>query len=275
MTLALDAVRQVIHPLGSALVAFSGGTDSALVLAVASQTLGQRVVALTGVSASLPADELAGAQAVARRLGVRHVLVETSELSDPEYAKNPVNRCYFCKRELYRRCGEVAGELGLAHVLDGFNADDERDHRPGRLAALERGIRSPLAEAGLSKAQVRAAAQELGLSVWDKPPSPCLSSRLPYGTPVTAERLAQIGAAEAALRSLGLREFRVRHHGEVARIELGESELPKLSSPQLRSEIDRAVKAAGYRFVSVDLEPFRSGRLNEGLVALRAGPAPG
>jgi uncharacterized protein len=257
-----------IRPLGSALVAFSGGIDSALVLAVASERNEASTVALTAVSPSLAAHELQSAQAFARSLGVRHILVETRELDDPDYAKNPANRCYFCKRELYARCFEIAASLGFDQVLDGFNADDERDHRPGRQAAIERKVRSPLAEAGLTKVAVREAARALGLPIWDKPSSPCLSSRLPYGTPVTIERLAQIEAAEAAMRALGFHEFRVRHLGEVARIEVAESELARLRIPELRGEVEEAVKGAGYGSVVVDPRPLQSGRLNEGLITL-------
>ena len=267
-TSPLDALRQAIEPIGSALVAFSGGIDSALVLAVAAERTRVPTVALTAVSPSLARHELEGAQALARRLGVRHLLVETRELDDPDYASNPTNRCYFCKRELYARCLETASSLGMEHVLDGFNADDEREHRPGRQAAVERQVRSPLVEAGLSKADVRKAARSLGLPIWDKPSSPCLSSRLPYGTPVTVERLAQIEAAEAVLRSFGFREFRVRHFGEAARIELAEAELPRLQSPELCTQVKEAIKASGYRSVAVDPRPFRSGRMNEGLVTL-------
>ncbi len=269
---ALDAklarARARVRELGSALVAFSGGADSALVLALAHAELGPRAVALTGTSASLPAQELEVARAFAQTLGVRHELVETRELEDPDYARNPIDRCYHCKKTLYAVCRATAARLGLAQVLDGFNADDARDHRPGRKAAIEAGVVSPLAEAGLTKAEVREAAHELGLAVWDKPATPCLSSRLPYGTAVTAERLATIGAAEAALHALGFGELRVRHHGDLARVELTEGGLARLADRAVRSQVDAAVKAAGYTFVAVDLEPFRSGRLNDVLVSL-------
>jgi uncharacterized protein len=264
-----------LQGLGSALVAFSGGADSALVLALAKEALGARAVALTGTSASLPAEELAAARAFAEKLGVRHEVIETRELADPDYARNPVDRCYYCKRTLYTQCAEVAQSLGLAHVVDGFNADDARDYRPGRRAAVEGAVVSPLAEAGLDKAMVRAAARALGLQVWDKPASPCLSSRLPYGTAVTPERLAQVGAAEAELRRLGFRELRVRHHGDVARVELTEEGLARLADSGLRAQVDAALKAVGYLFVAVDLEPFRSGRLNDVHVTLKlAGASP-
>jgi uncharacterized protein len=262
-TSPLDSVREIVATLGDALVAYSGGIDSALVLAVAAERTGAQTVALTAVSPSLARHELEAARTFARGLGVRHLLVDSRELDDPAYAANPTNRCYFCKRELYARCEATAANLGFSCVLDGFNADDASDHRPGRQAAVERGIRSPLAEAGLSKADVRDAAHQLGLPIWDKPASPCLASRLPYGTPVTVERLAQVEAAEAALRSLGFRELRVRHFGEAARIEIAEAELPRLDAPGLRRQVEAAVKATGYLSVAVDPRPLRSGRLNE------------
>ena len=266
---SLDLLRLAVRPLGSVVVAYSGGTDSALVLAVAAERAQRQIVALTAVSPSLARRELEGAQAFASQLGVRHMLVDSRELEDANYAANPVNRCYFCKRELYARCFETLASLGFEHVLDGFNADDRRDHRPGRQAAIERKVRSPLAEAGLSKADVREVARHLGLPIWDKPASPCLSSRVPYGTPVTPERLAQIEAAEEALRAIGFREFRVRHLEELARVEVAEAELTRARDPSVQAEIERVVQAAGYRFVQVDSRPLRSGRLNEGLITLR------
>jgi uncharacterized protein len=281
---ALQSLRLAVEPLGDVLVAFSGGVDSALVLAVAAERSpqgsgrgsgkrpGPRTIALTAVSPSLSQHEREGAKAFAGRLGVRHVFLESRELEDPAYAANPINRCYFCKRELYTRCLELASELGIDCVLDGFNADDARDHRPGRQAALERAVRSPLAEAGLSKAIVREVARSLGLTLWDKPASPCLSSRLPYGTGVTTERLGQVEAAEAALRAMGFREFRVRHFDTLARIEVCEAELHRALAPELRASIEAAVRGAGYQLVAIDREPLRSGRLNEGFVSLGRQP---
>jgi uncharacterized protein len=256
-----EALRRSLAAHGSALVAFSAGVDSTLVLALAAEVLGTRVLALTAHSPAVPGAERDAARALAARLGVRHLEVETHEGDDPGYVENSDQRCFHCKRELYRRCREVAASEGLAAVLDGFNADDRRDHRPGHRAALEAEVRSPLAEAGLDKEEVRAWSRELGLPTWDKPAQPCLASRNPYGTPVTPERLAQVERAEAAVRALGLRSFRVRHHGEVARLEVAEEELPGAFAQ--RQALCAALKASGYRSAALDLEPFRSGRLNE------------
>ena len=256
----LARLKEEIAACGSALVAFSAGVDSTLVLAVAREVLGPRAVALTAHSPSVPAVERAEARALAARLGVRHVEVESREQDDPRYVANGTDRCYFCKTELYRLCEETARAEGIPVVLDGFNADDRRDHRPGHRAATERRVRSPLAEAGLTKAEVRAWSAAYALPTWDKPQMACLASRIPYGTPVTPERLGQVERAEAALRALGLRDVRVRHHGDIGRIEVGEGELDAAFAR--RAELAAAVKGAGFKLAVLDLEPFRSGRMN-------------
>jgi uncharacterized protein len=258
----LQAMRALVRAQGSALVAFSAGVDSTFVLKVASQELGERAVALTAISASMPKDEQSDARALAESLGVRLVEIQSKEVQDPRYAQNPLNRCYFCKTELYDLCRSTRSELGLGAILDGFNADDLNDHRPGHQAAREHGVRSPLAEAGLTKDEIRAWSFRLGLPTWDKPQMACLSSRIPYGTPVTTERLEQLGGAESDLRKLGLRSFRVRYHGEVARLEVAAEEQVRFNSPELRTAVNAALQARGFRFVALDLEPFRSGRMN-------------
>ena len=263
-----EKVVRRLRSLRSALVAYSGGVDSALLLALAREALGDRAVAFTALSPAVAPDELEGARAVARQLGARHVEKRSAELEDPRYAANPVNRCYYCKTELYSLALAEAAELQLEAVVSGTNADELADYRPGLQAAAEHEVVQPLAEAGLTKAEIRALSRELGLPTWDKPQQPCLSSRIPYGTEVTPQRLEQLARSEMALRALGLREFRVRYHGEIARIEAGPSDLDRLL--RVRAEAVSALKAAGFKYVTVDLEPFRSGRLNEaaGLVRL-------
>jgi uncharacterized protein len=256
----LARLKELVRSSGSALVAFSAGVDSTFVLAVAREVLGAGAVALTAHSPSVPQAEREEARRLAAALGVRHLERESLEGDDPRYLANPVDRCYYCKSELYRLCEETARAEGLAAILDGFNADDRRDHRPGHRAARERSVRSPLAEAGLGKDEVRAWSEAYGLSTWDKPQMACLASRIPYGTPVTPERLAAVEAAEAGLRALGFRDLRVRHHGEIGRVELGEGELDAAFAR--RAEIAAAVKRAGFRLAVLDLEPFRSGRMN-------------
>jgi uncharacterized protein len=259
----LDVMRAAIRAQGSVLVAFSGGVDSAFVLKICVQELGERAVALTAISASVAPEEKAFARELARGFGVRHLEVDSKELANPEYARNPHNRCYFCKSELYALCEAKRAELGLSVVADGFNADDFRDHRPGQQAAREREVFSPLAQAALTKDEIRAWSHHFGMPTWDKPAMPCLASRIPYGTAVTAERLGRIGAAEGALKALGLRVFRVRLHEDLARLEVSADELERFSDPAFRARALAAVKDAGFRFVTLDLEPFRSGRLNE------------
>ncbi len=257
----LERMKEAIRAAGGALVAFSAGVDSTFVLAVAREVLGDRAVALTAHSPSVPRAEREEARALARRIGVRHVEVTSREGDDPRYRENSTERCYFCKSELYRLCEEQAVALGLPVVLDGFNADDRRDHRPGHRAAREREVRSPLAEAGLTKAEVRAWSEAYGLPTWDKPQMACLASRIPYGTPVTPERLARIEAAESGVRAAGLRQFRVRDHGDVGRVEVAADEMERAFAR--REAVAAAVRAAGFRLAALDLEPFRSGRMNE------------
>lgn len=259
----LERLEHAIRRHGSAVVAYSGGVDSALVAAVAHRVLGDRMVAVTAHSPSLPAREAEEATAVAREAGFPHRVIETHELANPAYAANPANRCFFCKDELFNRLGDVAGEAGFAAVLDGFNADDRADYRPGHQAALAHGTASPLAEADLGKEAVRALARHLGLRVWDKPAAPCLSSRIPYGTPVTSEALGRIDAAEQVLRGLGLVGARVRHHEALARVEVPPAQLGWAF--EQREALVAGLKACGYTWVALDLEGYRMGSLNAAL----------
>lgn len=247
---------------GSVLIGFSGGVDSAYLACVALEALGaDRTLAVIGRSASYPAAQWANARSVAQQFGVPVLEVDTDELNDPNYASNPTNRCYFCKSELWSRLVPIAAARGLALVVDGSNADDLRDHRPGARAAKEREVASPLAELGFTKADIRALSLARGIPTWDQPSSPCLSSRLPYGTPVTPERLQQVERAEASLRALGITgDLRVRHFGDRARVELGRDALARWAAPAARAAVETAVRSAGY--VEVELEPFRSGALN-------------
>ena len=267
----LARLVEVLAGMGSVLVCYSGGIDSAFVLAVAHRVLGDRCVGMTAVSPSLAPFEKDEAIAIARQIGARHELVASNEIDDESYAKNHVDRCFHCKSELYRISASKRVEWGLAHVVNGTNLDDLGDYRPGLEAAKQAGARSPLVEAGFTKADVRRLAQALGLTIWDKPAAACLSSRLPYGTRVTRERLAQIGALEGEIHALGVRQARVRWHavggGEgtreaaMARIEIGQDEMARAF--ELRERIVEAGKRLGFAYVALDLAGYRTGSHNE------------
>lgn len=265
-TTKLTALRTLLSQLGSALVCYSGGVDSAFLLAVAREVLGDKAVGMTAQSPSLAASERGDADRIAKRLGARHMIVETHELDRPEYARNDADRCFHCKVELYEIASRKAKELGLEHILNGTNVDDLGDFRPGQDAAKQAGVRSPLVELGFTKADVREASRLIGLEIWDKPAAACLSSRIPYGSSVTRERLAQIEGFEQALRQLGFRQIRVRWHDTIARIELAIDELHRALEPTVRENIIACGKSHGFKYVTLDLAGYRMGSHNEVLV---------
>jgi uncharacterized protein len=265
----LDRLRALLLELGSLCIGYSGGVDSVFLAAVAVEVLGpDRVLAVTGRSDAYPDVQHEMAMRCVREYGIPHVEIGTAELEDPRYAGNPVNRCYFCKTELWGRLNQVARERGLAVVVDGSNADDAHDFRPGMTAAQEHAVRSPLLEAGLTKADIRAASRAMGLPTWDQPSSPCLSSRLPYGIEVTRDRLRQVEQAESLLRGRGFREFRVRHHGDVARIEVAPTEMARALSQA--ESLNHALRSLGFEAALLDVLGYRRGALNEGLTALES-----
>ena len=260
-----QALAGALSSLGSVVVAYSGGVDSAYLAYVAHRTLGERAVAVTADSPSYPERHRQLAIRIASQFGLRHEIIHTSELERPEYRANPANRCYYCKHELYTHLTRLAAARG-ATVVDGNNADDRGDYRPGRQAAREFGVRSPLDEVGLGKDEIRELSRRAGLPTWDEPASACLSSRIPYHSEVTDEKLRTIERAEQAVRALGFRVFRVRHHDELARIEIARDEMARALEPEVNAALVRELKGIGYRYVSLDLQGYRTGSLNEGLL---------
>jgi len=257
----VERVKAILRDMESVLVAYSGGVDSTLLLKLAYDVLGERALAVTAVSPTLPDYELAEAETIAQQIGAPYVVFDKHEMEDERFLANTPDRCYFCKALVCQQLVEYAQQEGCRYVIDGSNADDTGDYRPGARAAREYGMRSPLQEAGFTKAEIRALARELGLPNWDKPSSACLASRIPYNDPITAAKLTRIGRAEGVLRDLGLRQYRVRHHGDVARIEVAQADFDVVLAQ--REAIVAAFKALGYAYVALDLVGFRSGSMNE------------
>lgn len=260
-----DRLQNIFSDMDSVLIAMSGGVDSVVMAKVASDVLGERALAVTADSPSLPRRELAQTIELAREFQIHHRVIQTRELQDERYVANPANRCYFCKDELFTRLDSLLDEQSFQWVCYGENLDDRGDFRPGGLAALEHRVRAPLKEAGFGKNDVRGLARHLGLPIWDKPASACLASRVPYGQQVTPEKLSQIEAAEDCLWELGFRQFRVRHHGDIARIELDPDQM--VSMLELAQEVNARLKSVGFKYITMDLIGYRRGSLNEGIVA--------
>lgn len=266
----LERLKMILGDLESVVVAYSGGVDSTLLLRVAKESA-QRVLAVTATSPTYPQSELEQAQRIANSLGVEHMIIESHEMENPQFCANPADRCYYCKSELFSQLRAVAAERGFKAVVDGSNAEDLGDFRPGMRAAREYGIRSPLLEAGLTKEEIRELSRYYQLPTWDKPAMACLSSRIPYGEPITPEKVKQIEAGEAFLRSLGLKEVRLRHHGPIARLEVNPAAFPLLITEGVRERIITTLKNLGFTYVTLDLEGYRSGSMNQLLLQQGAG----
>jgi pyridinium-3,5-biscarboxylic acid mononucleotide sulfurtransferase len=266
-----DYLRSLLTGMRGAVLAYSGGVDSSLLLRAASGIMGPNLIAVTAISETYPPGELEPAKKFAAALEVRHLVLSTAELSREEFTRNAPDRCFHCKSELFSKLRQIADSEGIAHILDGSNADDVHDYRPGRTAARDLAVRSPLAEAGLTKQDIRSLARRMNMPMWDKPSLACLSSRIPYGTRITLDLLRNIQAAEDIVRAVGIRQVRVRHHGDIARIEVAQEDLIRFSAAEVRQRIVAAFKELGYAYVCLDLEGYRSGSMNAVLEKKEAG----